>query len=53
VAGPAKLNDGAADEPHVVEHDDFLIVPINSSNWRGTMTTIRGGWSEADWQAVA
>lgn len=52
LAGPAQLNDGVVDEPHVVEHEDFLIVPINSSNWCGTMTSIRGGWSDAEWEAA-
>jgi 3',5'-cyclic AMP phosphodiesterase CpdA len=52
VAGPARLDDGVVDEPHLIEHDDFLIVPINSSNWCGTMTTVRGGWSDAKWQGA-
>ena len=50
LAGPAKLNDGVVAEPHVVEHEEFVIVPINSSNWCGTMTTVRGGWTDADWE---
>jgi predicted MPP superfamily phosphohydrolase len=50
VVGPATLNDGVVDEPHIVEHDDFLIIPINSSNWCGTMTTVSEGWSSADWE---
>jgi len=50
VVGPAKLNGGAVDDAHIVEQDDFLIIPINSSNWCGTMTTVRDGWTDAEWE---
>src|SRR4051812_22486349 len=50
VVGPAKLNDGVVDEPHVVEHKHFLIIPINSSNWCGTMTAVPDGWTDDQWE---
>lgn len=50
VVGPAKLNDGVVDDPHVVEHENFLIIPINSSNWCGTMTAIPDGWTDDQWE---
>ena len=50
VVGPAKLYDGVVNSSHVVNHSDFLIVPINSSNWCGTMTAIPDGWSDDEWQ---
>lgn len=49
VVGPAKLLDAVAEDPHVVVRDDFVIIPINSSNWCGTMTAILGGWSDDEW----
>jgi hypothetical protein len=54
VVGPAKLNDGVVHDAHVVEHEDFLIMPINSSNWCGTMTALPESWTDDEWeQALA
>jgi 3',5'-cyclic AMP phosphodiesterase CpdA len=50
VVGPAKLDDGVVEDAHIVEHQDFLIIPINSSNWCGTMTAIPDGWTDDDWK---
>lgn len=43
------LDATARNYPHLVEHDDFVIVPVNSSNYCGVLTDVRGGYSLADW----
>lgn len=41
------------DLPHlVVDGNDMLVIPINSSNYCGTMVDLRGGWTAAEWDAA-
>lgn len=35
---------------HVVQTDDMLVVPINTSNWCGEFVDLRRGWSRAEWE---
>lgn len=35
---------------HVVIGDGFEIIPVNSSNYCGALTTVRGGWDAAAWE---
>lgn len=46
----AKLKPVATKHPHVVETDDFLIVPINSSNFCGTFVDLRDRWTKQQWE---
>jgi hypothetical protein len=39
-----------SNDAHVVEQEDFLIIPINSGNWCRTMTAVRVGWTYAEWE---
>jgi 3',5'-cyclic AMP phosphodiesterase CpdA len=44
---------GAGDLPHlVVDGNDMLVIPINSSNYCGTVVDLRGGWTAAEWDAA-
>lgn len=47
--GDTTLSPDAVDIPHVVDHPDFVIIPLNSSNWCGTVTQIAGGWNSETW----
>jgi 3',5'-cyclic AMP phosphodiesterase CpdA/thymidylate synthase len=37
-------------ERHVVETDDMLAVPLNTSNWCGEFVDPRWGWKRPDWE---
>jgi 3',5'-cyclic AMP phosphodiesterase CpdA len=44
-----KLLPAHRDGPHVVETDDLLVVPINSSNWCGTDVAPQGAMTLEQW----
>lgn len=46
------LDSGYRDAPHLVSLDEVLIVPINSSNWCGTIVTPRGALPHAEASAL-
>jgi 3',5'-cyclic AMP phosphodiesterase CpdA len=48
--GKLALRPGVGTEPHVVEDPEFLILPLNSSNYCGTVPKVRGAWSETEWE---
>ena len=45
-----QLNADAERNPHVVTTDDLLIVPINSSNYCGTLVDLPDAWTAAEWE---
>jgi 3',5'-cyclic AMP phosphodiesterase CpdA len=41
------------DLPHLIaDGDDMLVIPINSSNYCGTLVDLRGGWTAAEWDTA-
>jgi hypothetical protein len=48
-AGPVGLEPGVVDVPHIVANEAFLIIPINSSNYCGTVLDLEGGWDGDEW----
>jgi Calcineurin-like phosphoesterase len=50
--GPLALEAGTEKIPHVVDDPDFLIVPLNSSNYCGTIPRVRaeGAWTLTEWK---
>ena len=46
------LTDDTKTLPHLVRDDDLLVIPINSSNWCGTITQTRNAWSTDQWTKV-
>lgn len=41
------------DLPHLIaDGDDMLVIPINSSNYCGTVVNLRGGWTAAQWDTA-
>jgi len=46
----SRLRRVATKNPHVVETDEFLIVPINSSNFCGIFVDLTGGWKKTLWE---
>jgi 3',5'-cyclic AMP phosphodiesterase CpdA len=51
-AEPVTLKRGALETPHVIIDDEFLIVPLNSSNYCGAIVDLPDAWSESDWNAA-
>ncbi len=51
-SGPLALEPGVADVPHVVDDLEYLILPLNSSNYCGTVPPVRveGAWSATEWK---
>ena len=51
-SGSLALNPGVEEAAHVVDDADFLILPLNSSNYCGTVPRprIEGTWSTGDWE---
>src|SRR6266508_4454220 len=51
-SGPLALESGVADVPHVVDDLEYLILPLNSSNYCGTVPPVRveGAWSATEWK---
>jgi 3',5'-cyclic AMP phosphodiesterase CpdA len=47
-----RLFDHAKAEPHVVRDQDVLVIPINSSNYCGSLAQDRDGWNTDEWDAA-
>jgi len=41
---------GALKSTHLVEHDDFVIIPVNSSNFCGVLVDLTGRWTRKEWE---
>ena len=48
--GTLALEPGVASQPHLIDDSEFLIVPLNSSNYCGTVPRIDGAWSLREWE---
>jgi hypothetical protein len=49
IVGTTTLADDVSANPHVLDHPDFLIIPLNSSNWCGAITELSGAWTGEIW----
>lgn len=47
-----RLGSQATESPHLIATDSFLVIPINSSNWCGTVVRLKGAWTPAEWTAA-
>lgn len=50
--GLLSLEPGVVDAPHVVDDPEFLILPLNSSNYCGTVPPVQveGAWTPSEWR---
>src|SRR6266516_1121198 len=50
--GTLELEPRVAEAPHVVDDPEYLILPLNSSNYCGTVPPVRveGAWSGSEWE---
>lgn len=44
-----KLFESVKPERHLILQENLLLLPVNSSNWCGTLTDIRKGWTTEEW----
>jgi 3',5'-cyclic AMP phosphodiesterase CpdA len=46
------LKRGVAKKPHLVDTEELLVVPLNTSNYCGEFVDVRGGWTENEWKTA-